>query len=139
MQPKSPLVIFALALLTVIAAPACDATPPDHFRDFDTGTGGGSESDTGGSGGDGGGSLGSPGDGDGDGDGDMGPVLVCYTAEYVYLSHVTWCDAGTDVACGVGDYLDPGTKSVCCSEDSCRFEWWTNGCYATEAHVCDIP
>jgi hypothetical protein len=77
--------------------------------------------------------------GSGDGDGDGDPMLVCGDGDYLYAEYFTGCDAGYDVVCGVGTYLNPGTRSVCCIGDSCRADWWTNGCYATESHVCDIP
>jgi hypothetical protein len=135
MQTKSPLLILAL-VLTVIAAQACDDTPPDHFRDFDTGTGGGSESDTGGSGGDGGGSLGSP----GDGDGDSAPVRVCGdwgSSTGVRLAYENECAAGEEMFCEV-DSFPASLAQVCCIGDECRAP--VNGdCTLDELHVCNPP
>ncbi len=114
--------LFALLILTI--APACDpaigAGEGDDFRFGDT-----SES-----GSDGG--LGAP-------DEELSGI-VCGSGRDLYVESWTACAAGYDVVCGVGSYLNPGTMSVCCVDAAqCQFAWWTNGCGATESHVCDIP
>lgn len=67
-------------------------------------------------------------------------VLACYTEDYVYVEHDTWCDAGTDVACGVGEFLENGTQAVCCSDEStCNFLPFGEPCDFGQWRMCDTP
>jgi hypothetical protein len=131
----APNVSLAFALSLLAALPACDLDPTsDMFRGVescgDGGTGGGSGSDTGGLG------TTETGDGDGDGDGDA-PAILCGGGDFAYIEYDTWCDAGYDVVCGFGSFLEAGTSAVCCIGTTCMLMPFEQGCPQTHVRVCD--
>jgi hypothetical protein len=120
MQPKLTLLTFALFTL-VVAAAACDATPAESFRDFDTGTGGESGSDTG------------------------GLDIICVSDEdgvTAEREHGEGCPMDYTLGCVASEYPDPTAGAACCrllEESDCFMNWGESTCPTGFARPCSAP
>jgi hypothetical protein len=119
MQTKTTLLAFAL-LAFAAAAAACDATPPDSFRDFEGGTGGESGSDTG------------------------GLDIICVSDEDGVTAEREYgegCPMDYTLGCVASEYPDPTSGAACCKlfeESNCHMNWGESTCPTGFVRVCTV-